>query len=176
MVSASSSVSCSQATGALSYGRAGGGSPRSPEDNGDTLIRGRKLWKGKGTQVGVYFGKDLWSRDPDGLFDWAKIAAAHAGGETYAGPTSPHWYDDASFYALPRFARGPHREEADSEQFEGCTGAKAGKIASAFKQRDARLLTQVEAACLLAARENALRGQALASAPSASAPASTGTR
>jgi len=87
---------------------------------------------------------------------WAHPAIALADGESrYSGKTSPHWYDADAFYELLQAAPGRTVREV-VEEFEGCSGPKAGQIAADFKMRLASELNRAEAEQLLAeARKNA---------------------
>src|SRR5262249_28002552 len=70
------------------------------------------------------------------------------GGPVYAGRSSPRWYDSDSFFELCRAAGGRSARDLVSE-LEGCSGAKAGKIAAPFINRGADSLTREEAERLL---------------------------
>jgi hypothetical protein len=71
-------------------------------------------------------------------------------GKFYGKKTSPHWYDSDAFLELLK-ASGDRTVRELIEEFDGCTGSKAGAIASEFKGRLARELDREEADRLLAA-------------------------
>jgi hypothetical protein len=80
---------------------------------------------------------------------WADQAITLSTGESkYAGETSPHWYNSDSFHEL-LLAAGNRTVRAVVEEFDGCTGPKASKIASDFKGRTANSLNLHEAEALL---------------------------
>ena len=125
-----------------------------PKDDGTTLAERVREFDGPGTRIEVRLGTSL----PVGertLFR-ARQAIALAGGETrYAGKTSPHWYDTDSFFELLR-AAGARTVRDVVEDFDGCSGPKAKKIAAEFKMRLASSLSREEAERLLiVARQNA---------------------
>lgn len=98
-----------------------------------------------GTRVEVFLGKSIPLDDP---FGWVVDAIELAkGGPSYAGKTSPHWYDSDSFYELIQ-ASGERTVRDLVSEFDGCTGAKAGKIAANHKGRLARSLSRAETAQL----------------------------
>ncbi len=105
-------------------------------------------WKGKGTRVEVRFGEALPVNGS--IFLWADQAAAmvQTEGQTYRGNTSPWWYDSDSFYELTQ-AAGIQTVRELVEQFAGCSGAKAGKLAADFTGRPSNSLTRNEAETVL---------------------------
>ena len=121
-----------------------------PRDcDGETDVERLGPWDGQGTRVDVLLGAGL-PVDED-MFDWAEaaVAIAEAGGENYKGNTSPWWYDSDSFYELTQAAGNrPVRELVES--FAGCSGGKAGKLASDFSGRPCDSLTREETEALLA--------------------------
>jgi hypothetical protein len=100
-----------------------------------------------GTRVVIDLGG--LPHDPDPLL-WAENAILMAVGATYSGRTSPHWYTADAFFELLQAAGDRYVRELIAE-FDGCTGAKAGKIAAAFKGRACRAMTRDEARALLKA-------------------------
>jgi len=104
-----------------------------------------------GMRVEIRLGID--GADP---MRWAWAAIEMAKGEcVYTGKTSPHWYGPVAFFELCQ-AAGAHTVRELIEQFDGCTGAKAGTIARPFKGRAADSLSRNEALqLLLAARRHA---------------------
>ena len=111
-----------------------------------------------GTRVEIAFGPALLG-DDDAMF-WAKFAirlAPH--GQSYAGKTSPWWYDTPQFLEL-LYAGGdiPVRELV--AQLDGCSGGKAGEIVATagLSRAICRDVTRPPAEkLLLAARANAKR-------------------
>jgi hypothetical protein len=102
-----------------------------------------------GTFIGISFGPHL-PEDSDALV-WAKQAIAMAkGGEGYTGKSSPHWFDASAFHELVSAAGGRKVRDLIAN-FDGCTGAKAGKIASRFLQCSCDSLTRAETTGLLRA-------------------------
>jgi hypothetical protein len=117
-----------------------------PQDNGDTLSTVKPCGRTAGTRIEIYLGEGL--RSPDALA-WARSAAELAGrGEIYRGRSSPHWYDAEAFFDLLQAAGSRSVRELVAE-LDGCTGAKAGKIAQAFKGRTCSSLSRAEATALL---------------------------
>ena len=125
-----------------------------PKDDGTTLAERVREFDGPGTRIEVRLGTSLPVNEE--TLVWAHQAIALAGGETrYAGKTSPHWYDADSFFELLR-AAGDRTVRVVVEEFEGCSGPKAGKIAAEFKTRLASSLSREEAERLLiVARQSA---------------------
>jgi hypothetical protein len=81
--------------------------------------------------VEVQLGRDL-PLDEDSL-EWAREAIGWAGqGAEYKGKPSAHWFSEAAFFELCQ-AQGPaatvHRFV---QNFDGCSGAKAGGVAGMF--------------------------------------------
>ena len=118
-----------------------------PQSNGRTLAERIGPYEGPGTRIEVRLGASLKVRG-DAL-RWAEEAIALAVGESkYAGKTSPHWYNSDSFFEL--LLAAANRTVRDvMEDFDGCTGKKAGEIAADFKGRLANTLTRAEAEALL---------------------------
>ena len=104
------------------------------------------------------FGTTLSSEDDDPLY-WARLANMFARGQgsTYAGKTSPWWYDTPQFHELlSAVSDRPVRELI--AQLDGCSGAKAGEIVATagLSRVDCRDVTAKQAEkLLLAARANA---------------------
>src|SRR5262249_15626996 len=71
----------------------------------------------------------------------------------FTGKASAYWYDADAFYELLQAAQGRTARDV-IEDFEGCSGAQAGKIAESFRGRPAASLSREEAEELLqSARE-----------------------
>lgn len=85
---------------------------------------------------------------------WAQLAIQYAQGETYRGKTSPYWYNSENFFELFQSFSGSVRELI--EQFDGCTGSKAGKLAAQYPKTPANALSFPETEALL----TGLRGAA----------------
>ena len=77
-------------------------------------------------------------------------------GEVYRGRSSPHWYDGEAFFDLLQAAGSRSVRELVAE-LDGCTGAKAGRIAAAFKGRACSSLSRSEANDLLEAAQRQAR-------------------
>jgi hypothetical protein len=124
--------------------------------DGSTAVEHVKPCKGKGTRVEVRLGDALPIDDSTLL--WAGQAAAMAmiDGQTYRGGTSPWWYDSDSFYELTQ-AAGARPVRALVENFAGCSGAKAGRLAGGFSGRPCDSLARDEAETLLAVMRDVSR-------------------
>jgi hypothetical protein len=86
-----------------------------------------------GTRLVVTFGPDL-PEDENALF-WAHsaIAIAQATRQPYSRPTSPHWIDaDNMAQILETIEPTTTTVRSLVERLDGCSGAKAGKIAAPF--------------------------------------------
>jgi hypothetical protein len=94
-------------------------------DTGDTIPESLGPWDGEGTEVEVSFG-GRFAVDRYTL-DWANMAIAMAGRESYKGKTSPLWYDLDAFHELLQAARGKTLRELVAS-FEGYAGPKAGRL------------------------------------------------
>jgi hypothetical protein len=125
-----------------------------PQDNGDTLAAFEPGPRTIGTRIEIHLGQELHSSD---ALSWARRAAELAGrGEVYRGRSSPHWYDGEAFFDLLQAAGSRSVRELVAE-LDGCTGAKAGRIAIAFKSRACDSLSRTEAALLLEAAQRQAR-------------------
>jgi hypothetical protein len=125
------------------------------ETTGETLASRLAPWHSGGCRVEVAFGPS--SPEDPGLLQWARWAIRLAEGESsYAGRSSPHWYDSESFYELCQAAKDRTVRELVAE-LHGCTEPKAGRIASAFKGRLARSLSREEGDQLLDQARGAAR-------------------
>jgi hypothetical protein len=103
-----------------------------PEREGHTTVVSVKSVKRPvGTRIEITFGPDL-PCDKDTL-DWAHKACRLAQyGSTYAGKSSPHWYDETQFHDLLDAAGNRPVRDLVS-QLDGCTGGKAGEIVDAAR-------------------------------------------
>jgi hypothetical protein len=128
-----------------------------PQDDGSTTVVSVKPWEGEGTEVEVGFGPglDLYGNN---LFSWADQARRLAGrGETYAGKSSPWWYDSDSFWELLQAGGNRMVRDLVAKDLEGCSEPKAGKITAPYLGRTAASLTREEAGGLLARAQDAGR-------------------
>jgi len=119
-----------------------------PQDTGETVAEVVAAHDHPGTRVEVFLGPAL-KVDEDAL-TWGLEAIRFTQGATYGGKTSPFWYDSDAFFELLQAAGDRPVREVVAE-FDGCSGPKAGQIATAFKGRAASSLTRSEAADLLTA-------------------------
>ena len=99
-----------------------------------------------GTRIEMEFGPDL--PEDDEPFVWVELARDLSDGDTYKGSTSAHWYCADSFFELVRGA-GTRPVRDFISNLDGCSGAKAGAIASAFLGRACESLSKAEAVHLL---------------------------
>jgi hypothetical protein len=97
-----------------------------PERDGSTTVVSRTPCKRPvGTRIEIGFGPEL-PEDEDAL-GWAKEAIHMARGDTYAGKSSPWWYDVPQFHELlSACGAQPVRELVAN--LDGCTGGRAGEI------------------------------------------------
>lgn len=128
-----------------------------PERDGTTTVVSVKAVKHPlGTRVEIGFGPAL--PDDDGTLYWAEVACHLAWtGTSFAGRSSPHWYDVPQFHEL-LYASGKTPVRELVAQLDGCTGAKAGEIVAQAKlgRMPCNAVTRKQAEKLLcAARENA---------------------
>ena len=127
-----------------------------PQDDGSTIAEpvAPDRWFWMGTRIEVRLGESMPVSEE--TLVWARRAIDLAAGESrYSGMTSPHWYDTDAFFELLQ-AAGDLTVREVVEQFDGCSGPKAGQIAVDFKMQLASALTRDEAEQLLTeARKNA---------------------
>lgn len=117
-----------------------------PQDNGSTDFAVVGDYDQAGTRVDIVFGEAL---TVDDSLAWAGEAIRLAQGEGYRGKTSPYWYDGDAFFELLQAAQGRPVRDLVAD-LDGCSGAKAGKIAAAFLGRSCDSVTREEAEELLA--------------------------
>ncbi len=117
-----------------------------PQDDGTTIAKIVGTFDGPGTRIEVVLGNAL-SVDTTALY-WAERAIQLAKGDSYRGKTSPFWYDADAFFELLQAAGDRPVRELIAE-FDGCSGAKAGKIAAPFLSRFCVSLTREDAEVLL---------------------------
>ena len=128
-----------------------------PERDGSTkVVRAEAVEFPVGTRIEITFGAAL-SCDSDTL-DWSRVACRLArAGQSYAGHSSPWWYDLSQFHEL-LYASGNRPVRELIAYLDGCSGAKAGEIVAAARLGRAicKDVTRQQAVKLLeAARENA---------------------
>jgi hypothetical protein len=119
-------------------------------DDGTTNIAKRSASKRlTGTRIEINFGPSL-PADAYALF-WANEAIQMAkGGPSYAGQSSPHWYDPSSFRELlSASGDAPVRQLVAS--LDGCAGGRAGEIvvAAGLGRKTCRQVDAAEAKNLL---------------------------
>jgi hypothetical protein len=122
-----------------------------PEFDGTTtVVRATEVDFPTGTRVEISFGPalpcDRW------VLDWAQVACRLAQGKTYAGRSSPWWYDAVQFHEL-LYASGSTPVRELIANLDGCTGGNAGEIVAAAKLNRAicRNVTRDQATDLLKA-------------------------
>ncbi len=128
-----------------------------PERDGSTTVVSTKPVKfAKGTRVEIDFGPAI-PEDGNAL-NWAQAAIRLARiGKTYAGKSSPYWYDLPQFHELLS-ASGNRLVRDLIANLDGCTGGRAGEIVAeaGLSRTICRDVSREQAANLLnAARENA---------------------
>jgi hypothetical protein len=103
-----------------------------PERDGSTTVVKHSAVKyPRGTRIEIRFGPAL--RCDANTLDWAKLARHFAGhGTSYAGRSSPWWYDVPHFHELLS-ASGDRPVRELIAQLDGCTGGKAGEIVAAAR-------------------------------------------
>ena len=100
-----------------------------PERHGSTTVVGVKPVKFPvGTRIEIGFGPAI-PEDGQALL-WAQIAIVMRDGQTYAGKSSPFWYDVPQFHELLS-ASGKTSVRELVANLDGCTGGHAGVIVAA---------------------------------------------
>jgi hypothetical protein len=99
---------------------------RPERDGSTTVVNVKPVHFPVGTRIEINFGPAI-PEDADAL-RWATVATKMAQGlPSYAGRSSPWWYDAAQFHELLSASGNvPVRELVAS--LDGCTGARAGEI------------------------------------------------
>jgi hypothetical protein len=121
------------------------------QDDGTTVALRLSRYTRKGTRIEVWLGEGPWQEGGFGsaALEWARRTVILASaGTMYGGRSSAHWYDSDSFYELVQ-AAGTLTVRELVGQFEGCSGERAGEIASIFFGRRCASLTREEAEELL---------------------------
>jgi hypothetical protein len=102
-----------------------------------------------GTRVEIGFGRDGVSGDGNPLL-WIHQADLLSNlGPHYSGGSSPHWYDAESAFELFQ-AAGDQTVRALIATFAGCSGSRAGRVASEYHGRPGASLSRAEVGELLA--------------------------
>jgi hypothetical protein len=102
-----------------------------PERDGTTtVVRTSKVDFPIGARVEIAFGPAL-PADQSALY-WAQLACRLAQGKSYAGRSSPWWYDVPQFQEL-LYASGTTPVRELIANLDGCTGGNAGEIVAAAK-------------------------------------------
>ena len=121
-----------------------------PQDDGGAAVEVRsRPTSTRARAIEITLGPAL-PDDPHALA-WAHEAIAMArGGEGYGGRSSPWWCDGEQFFeALQAAGNRPVRDLIAA--LDGCSGAKAGQIAAAFKNTPCKALSRDQAVHLLQA-------------------------
>lgn len=121
-----------------------------PCENGGTLIKSNvpSAPDEIGTVIEARLGSGYAFKSSDQY--WTRFSRCMAGAPSYAGKSSPHWYDEDAFFELCQ-AYGNRFARDLVAMLDGCANPKAGRIAKAFTNRAADSLSRDEAAVLLAA-------------------------
>ena len=95
-------------------------------DGSSAVVKVSKINHPVGTRIEIGFGPSLPGDGEDPCI-WADAAI---GGSSYAGKSSPFWYDAPAFHELI-LAHGAQPLRSLVAQLDGCSGGKAGEIVSA---------------------------------------------
>lgn len=106
-----------------------------PQDTGNTLAEALPVPFDTGTRIEVCLPGQVTD------LSWAQQAIKARQGDSYKGSTSPWWYTSEAFYEL-LLAAGELPVRQVIEQFEGCSGKKAGEIADGYQGRAAASITR----------------------------------
>jgi len=117
-----------------------------PCDDGTTTAVAVGDYAGAGTRIEVLLGDAL--RVSPSALTWSRWAQLLAAGDGYRGKSSPFWYDADSFFELLQ-AAGDRPVRDLVADLDGCSGAKAGKIAAAYLGRACASLGRDDAEALL---------------------------
>ena len=120
------------------------------EDGSTALLSIEAVPETRGTVIEVRLNNGLAFTRRD--LRWTDTARAMADALTYAGKSSPYWYDEDAFFELCR-AFGDRYARDLVDMLDGCASPKAGRIAKAAgcSGRMAASLSREESAALLAA-------------------------
>jgi len=118
-----------------------------PLEDGGAAVTAEEADFPIGTRIEISFGP-LLPEDHAGL-GWARAAIEMAGYDAgYAGKSSAHWFDADAFYELVHCS-GSRLVRDLIANLDGCSGGKAGEVASAFLGRSCASLTRAETTMLL---------------------------
>ncbi|WP_052410030.1 ATP-binding protein [Paenibacillus durus] len=112
------------------------------QPNGTSSVEVIGDYSDNGTLIEIQFGKSLTPN-----LEWAESAIHYNRGDEYKGKSSGYWYTSEAFYELCQGYSGSVRDLVS--EFDGCTGAKAGKVSSDYKGQRANSLTFEDAEKLL---------------------------
>jgi hypothetical protein len=98
---------------------------RPERDGSTTVVSAKRVKFPTGTRIEISFGRAI-PEDDNARF-WANIAIKMQAGQTYAGKSSPFWYDVPQFHELLS-ASGDTPVRELIANLDGCTGARAGEI------------------------------------------------
>lgn len=125
-----------------------------PQHDGSTSVEATDVDFPTGTRIEIGFGRDI-PRSSYNAMSWARQAIRMACGPVYKGTSSPWWYDGVSFFELLQ-AAGTRKVRDLVANLDGCSGARAGTIAAAYKNRACNSMSRADAVALLkVAREKA---------------------
>jgi hypothetical protein len=98
---------------------------RPERDGSTTVVNVKAVDFPIGTRIQIGFGPAI-PEDKDTLY-WAKVAIMMQDGPTYAGKSSPYWYDVPQFHELLS-ASGNTLVRELVANLDGCSGGRAGEI------------------------------------------------
>jgi hypothetical protein len=117
-----------------------------PLEDGGSAVTAEEADFPIGTRIEISFGP-LLPQDHAAL-GWARAAIEMGGYDAYAGKSSAHWFDADAFYELVHCS-GSRLVRDLIANLDGCSGGKAGEVASAFLGRSCASLTRAETTMLL---------------------------
>lgn len=126
-----------------------------PREDGSTEVFRLEHWDQPGTEVTITFGEVI-SVEGD-VLDWAHRAIRLGKADSGTSRSSAYWYDEASFRELCWATEGAATVRDLVESLQGCSGAKAAKIAGDLRGKLARDLTAAEASRVLRRARRATR-------------------
>lgn len=118
-----------------------------PRDDGSTDVEVLGASAVVGTRVEVTIGEPL-----RGIIVWPqwvhRARRLSSASRTFSGRTSAYWYTDEAFFELLQ-AAGKRTVRDMVAEFDGCTGAKAGRLSAALARRTCHSMSRDEATQLL---------------------------
>ena len=118
-----------------------------PQEDGGAAVTAEEADFPIGTRIEISFGPLL--PEDHAALGWARAAIEKAGYDAgYAGKSSAHWFDADAFYELVHCS-GSRLVRDLIANLDGCSGGKAGEVASAFLGRSCASLTRAETTMLL---------------------------